>query len=266
MHEIDCQKELLLANLLETMRTFGRVRDSAEIWEDDGLLCIYSGFPGAVFNSVLLTKPVATEEELRLKLDYVHAMYQSRRARWSLWLVEYLVPPKILRRMRPLLESYGAGVVSQGVAMFAEQLTQPTRPLPNLDIIPVSTPASRFDFCHVMAVSFRTPLATFLDVYHTPGYWNGLMRGFVAYSGNRALATACVMPAHGVLGVYGVSVMPEMRRKGIGERIIRHSIEEVSRQTGLQASVLESSEIAESLYRRLGYRRIAGVSIYNESR
>lgn len=266
MHQIECQRELLLSNLLDTMRTFGAVRDSAEIWEEDGLLCIYSGFPGAVFNSVLLTKPVDSEEELRLKFDYVHALYQTRRARWSLWLVDYLVPPSLLRRMRPLLERYGAGVVSQGVAMFAEQLEPPTRALPALEIVPVSVPATRFDFCHVMAVSFRTPLATFLDVYHAPGYWQGQMRGFVAYSQNRALATACVMPAHGVLGIYGVSVMPDVRRKGIGERIIRHALNEVSRQTGLDATVLESSEIAESLYRRMGYRRISGVTIYNETR
>lgn len=266
MDEIEVQREFLLANLLDTMRTFATVRDSAEVWEDDGLLCIYSGLPGAVFNSVLLTRPVHSEAELKLKFDYVEAMYQRRRARWSLWLVEYLVPEKLLGRMQPMLEKFGTKVISRGAGMFAPGLAPATRKLPALEIYRVATPASRFDFCHVMAVAFRTPLATFLDVYHATDYWSGPMLGFVAYSGNRALGTACIMPAHGVLGVYGVSVLPEVQRNGIGEAVVRHAIEEVSARTGLRASVLESSEIAEALYRRMGYRRIAGVSVYNESR
>ncbi len=266
MDAIEAQRQLLLSNLLATMRTFSTVRDTAEVWEDDGLLCVYSGLPGAVFNSVLLTRPVDSEQELKLKFEYVEAMYQRRRSRWSLWLVDYLLQDKLLRRVPPMLERYGSMVVSRGAGMFTAELLPATRKLPSLEIFPVSAPASRFDFCHVMAVAFRTPLATFLDVYHTSDYWSGNMRGFVAYSGNRALGTTCIMPAHGVLGVYGVSVLPEVQRKGIGEAIVRHALEEVSKQTGLKASVLESSEIAEALYRRMGYRRISGVSVYNESR
>ena len=117
-----------------------------------------------------------------------------------------------------------------------------------------------------MAIAFKTPLNTFLDVYHTVEYWRSPMRGFVAYSANRAVATACVMPAHNVLGVYGVSVLPDVQRKGIGERTVRYALAQVAAETGLGASVLESSEIAHSLYRRMGYQKITGLSIYNETR
>lgn len=264
--EFEPQRALMLANLLDTMRTFASVRSGAQVWEDDGILCVYSGLPGAVFNSVLLTKPIRTEEELKLKFDYVDAMYRQRRARWSLWLTDYLVPGKILLRLKPMLDRYGATVVSRGSGMFAEQLLPTRKTLPKLEIIPVGIPATRFDFCHVMSVAFRTPLATFLDVYHNAEYWSGAIRGFLAYSGNRAVATTCIMPAHGVLGVYGVSVLPDVQRKGIGERIVRYALDEVGRQNGLKSAVLQSSEIAESLYRRMGFRRITSVSIYNETR
>ena len=266
MQSIDQQRDLLVANLLDTMRTFAGVRAEAEVWEEDGLLCVYSGLPGAVFNSVLLTKPVADERELKLKLDYVHARYQSRRARWSLWLVEHFVPARLHSRVLPLVELYGPKILLRGTGMFAADLKAPTRTLPSLQLHQVQSPASRFDFCHVMAVAFRTPLATFLDVYHASDYWRGPMRGFVAYSGNRAVATACVLPAHGVLGLYGVSVLPDVQHKGIGERTVRFAIDELASQTGLNASVLESSEVALGLYRRLGYSEVTGLSVYNESR
>lgn len=266
MQSLEQQKKLLVANLLDTMRTFARVRVEAEVWEEDGLLCVYSGLPGAVFNSVLLTKPVADEQELKLKLDYVHALYQSRRARWSLWLIEHFVPPHLLKKVHPLVECYGPKVLLRGTGMFAPSLAPASGTLPRLELHQVQSPASRFDFCHVMAVAFRTPLATFLDVYHASDYWQGPMHGFVAYSGNRAVATACVLPAHGVLGLYGVSVLPDVQRKGFGERTVRFAIEELVRQTGIEASVLESSEVALGLYRRLGYSEVTGLSVYNESR
>ncbi len=265
MQEIDRQRHLLLTNLLDTMRTFAIVKDTAEVWKEDGLLCIYSGFPGAIFNSVLLTSPVASTEELRIKFDYVQALYKSRRARWSLWLVEDLLSAKLLANLKPLLERYGLRPVSRGTGMFTPKLNLPLRTLPKLEIRSVEAPVTRFDFCHVMAVAFRTPLNTFLDIYHTVEYWRSPMRGFVAYSANRAVATACIMPAHGVLGVYGVSVLPDVQRKGIGERTVRYALAEVSSETGLEASVLESSEIALAFYRRMGYQPITGLSIYNET-
>lgn len=266
MHSIDQQKDLLVANLLDTMRTFAAVRAEGEVWEEDGLLCIYSGLPGAVFNSVLLTKPVTDERELKLKLDYAHALFNSRSARWSLWLIEHFVTPQLSKRVLALVECYGPKILLRGTGMFAAQLDPPTRTLPSLELHQVQSPASRFDFCHVMAVAFHTPLATFLDVYHASDYWKGPMHGFVAYSGNRAVATVCVLPAHGVLGLYGVSVLPDVQRKGFGERTIRFALEELMRQTGIQASVLESSEVALGLYRRLGYRELTGLSVYNEGR
>jgi len=266
LSDIDLQREILLANLIDTMRTFATVRDTAEVWVADGLLCIYSGLPGAIFNSVVLTSVVATEEELRLKFDYVQALYRSRRARWSLWLLEYLVPDHLLAKLPEILNGYGSKLVSRGIGMYARQLSHVSRPLPKLQIERIESPASRFDFSYVMAVAFRTPLSTFLDVYNSVDYWQSPMQGFVAYSANRAVATVCIMPASGALGVYGVSVLPEVQKKGIGERAVRFALEQVSAQTGLKTYVLESSEIAVNFYRRLGFEPVTEVCIYNETR
>lgn len=257
------QREKLRENLERTLETFAGVRTSGEVWRESGLLCVYSGMAGAVFNTVMLTEAVEEEEELRLKLEYVEAMYRARRARWSLWLLEYLLPQRLAMRAGRMMERYEGKRVSVGWGMYAARVAEPVRKLPRLVIERVEKPAQRFDFCHVMGMAFRTPLGVFLDVYNTETYWRRGMRGYVAYSGGRAVGTACVMAGAGVLGVYGVAVLPEVQRKGIGERVLRYAIGEAQRETGLEACVLESSEVAEGLYRRLGFEAVTGVSIYN---
>ncbi|WP_031500971.1 GNAT family N-acetyltransferase [Bryobacter aggregatus] len=260
------ERALLVANLFDMMRTFAGTRPGAAIWEEDELLCVYSGLPGAVFNSVLLKTPVRTEEELKIKLAYADALFRRQDARWSLWLVEHFVPDQLLGRVGRLVERYGLTTVLRGAGMVVEELTAPSRVLPQLEIRPVQAPAARFDFCHVMSVAFRTPLATFLDVYQSDNYWKGPLQGYVAYSGTRAVGTACVLATQGVVGIYGVSVLPDVQRKGIGQRLVRYVLDLTKQETGLSMSVLESSEAAMALYQHLGYRRITGVSVYNESR
>jgi GNAT superfamily N-acetyltransferase len=257
------ERDELRGNLEATLKTFAAVRSNGEVWEEEGLLCVYSGLPGAVFNTVMLTGEVNEESELLVKLDYVEAMYRTRRARWSLWLLDYLLPPPVAKKMERLMERYEGRRVSMGWGMHAERVFEQTRKLPRLEMIQVDRPAQRYDFCHVMAMAFRTPLGTFLDVYHNENYWRGGLRGYVAYSGGTAVGTACVMAASGVVGVYGVAVLPEMQRIGIGERVVRYVLGEARRESGYESCVLEASEMAEGLYRRLGFKAVTGVSIYN---
>jgi len=54
-----------------------------------------------------------------------------------------------------------------------------------------------------------------------------------------------------------------MQRIGIGERVVRYAIGEGQRETGNEECVLEASEMAAGLYRRLGFEAVTGVSVYN---
>ncbi|MFO0283852.1 MAG: GNAT family N-acetyltransferase [Acidobacteriota bacterium] len=257
------KRRQLRENLEATLRTFAAVRGSGEVWEEEGLMCVYSGLPGAVFNTVMLTEEVREERELAVKLEYVEAMYRARRARWSLWLLEYLLAPGVGEKVGRAMERYGGRKVSVGWGMHAAGIVKPRRKLPELEVVRVERPAQRYDFCQVMGMAFRTPLGTFLDVYHSECYWRVGLRGYVAYAGGMAVGTACVMGAAGVVGVSGVAVLPEMQRIGIGERVVRYAIGEGQRETGNEECVLEASEMAAGLYRRLGFEAVTGVSVYN---
>ena len=55
----------------------------------------------------------------------------------------------------------------------------------------------------------------------------------------------------GVLGIYGVTALPEARRRGYGTAMTRHTIEAAP----ALPAVLQPSTMAERLYARLGFRR-----------
>lgn len=105
--------------------------------------------------------------------------------------------------------------------------------------------------------------AAALGFGHTPGpafTWHGppllsddrlqLWRGRVQ---GETVAVAMGFAEAGVLGIYGVTTLPDARRRGFGTALTRHAI---AARPDMPA-VLQPSTMAESLYRRLGFREFA---------
>ena len=64
-------------------------------------------------------------------------------------------------------------------------------------------------------------------------------------------------------GVYitDVMTMPEARRQGLGEAIMRH-LHADARAAGATVSALTATTMAKPLYERLGYRQLGTVTLY----
>jgi ribosomal protein S18 acetylase RimI-like enzyme len=65
--------------------------------------------------------------------------------------------------------------------------------------------------------------------------------------------------AEGALGIYSLGTLPDYRRRGYGEALLRTVLAE--RREG-ELLVLESTEAGYPLYRRLGFREAAKFSVY----
>ncbi len=144
------------------------------------------------------------------------------------------------------------------------QLLAPQKPLRDLQVRPIVDRAQRYDFCFVMSRAFATALPTYVDAYEPARYWEGGLKGFLAYRDGRAVACACYCGSQDAVGLYGVATLPEEQGRGIGESLVRWILEEAYQETGLERFVLEANERATPLYRRIGFRPIARVAVYNE--
>ncbi|MFI5712427.1 GNAT family N-acetyltransferase [Kribbella sp. NPDC051620] len=87
-------------------------------------------------------------------------------------------------------------------------------------------------------------------------------RHYVGYLEDEPVATATVLLAAGVAGLYFVMTVPEARRRGIGAAITAAVLRE-ARDSGLEYAVLGSSPAGRSVYAGLGFRELCAVHLYD---
>jgi ribosomal protein S18 acetylase RimI-like enzyme len=86
-------------------------------------------------------------------------------------------------------------------------------------------------------------------------------RHYVGRLGNTPVASASLLLAAGVAGVYNVATAPEARRRGIGTALVRHALRE-TREAGYRVGILHASALGAGLYRRLGFAEYCTIDWY----
>jgi len=255
--------QIVNANLRSAMRFFGEATGSGEISSLDGATAIYSGLDYGVFNIALLegNSPEGLDG-LNERLAQCARYYAPRTKRWSFWLCDDVLDAFTRRRARALLMDHDLQPISQAPGMMAESLAPPVRRLPEIECHAVQDRATRQNFCALTAVSFDIPMAIAKAVYEPERAWCGDYRGFVATAGGKPVAIIATVTTREALGVYSLSTLPEWRRRGYGEALLRAAVESEQARTGIQRVVLQSTDAGYSLYRRLGFREVAKFSVY----
>jgi GNAT superfamily N-acetyltransferase len=134
------------------------------------------------------------------------------------------------------------------------------------DILPMAAPghpALRFerilngstiqDFAQLNCVSYDVPVETSLSLVKEHTLWHEHAYGFVAYEGDKPVSTATAIINEGCLFLFLVATMPEARRKGYGEAVVRQALQTAHEATGIRRTVLHATEAGYPVYLRLGY-------------
>jgi len=258
------------ANLRAAMRFFGEATGKGEIQHLDGAAAIYSGLDYGVFNIGLLERPTPALASplLRPRPDLEHcvescaAYFGARTPRWSFWLCEDLLERHERRRVRQTFEARAMRMISNPPGMYADALTPPAHRLPEIECCPAADARTREAFADITAVNFDIPPTVARAVYLPERAWAGAYRGFVGYAKGRAVSIVSVVAAANVLGVYSLSTLPEFRRRGYGEAVLRAALDRERARTGLEHIVLQSTDAGYSLYRRIGFRDVTRFSVW----
>lgn len=262
--------EALEANLRQSFRVLAEGRPRADIAELEGVSIASLGAAFQMFNAAFLSAPVASCEDLESRIRSAHDVFAARGLAWAFWIGEDWLDRPVRRVLTRVLESHGLHAVSEMPSMAAESLREPTRlsrawrPLPQLDVRRAECAGTMADFRAVGSVCFHVPAVWFGEVFDD-SLPSRPFTCWVAYRDSRPVATAATVVSDGVIGLYNVATVPEARGKGYAEVITRHAIASTARESGLRRVILQSTAQGERLYRRLGFREISRVVVFNSA-
>lgn len=250
-------------NLLQALRFFGRARRDANILDLPGVSLILCGLNYAAFNAALLAQPIDNNrEELTRAIRAAAEVFDSRNLRWTYWVCDDFLGPDLLLEAPQIFHRHGLHPLTEAPGMYTDRLAPAQRSLPAIDVRPVADDATRAAFSELMSTAFEIPRSISSMIYGTERAWTGDLHGFVGYSEGRAVTSAASIVTGGVAGIYSVATLPQFRRLGFAEAIMRRVIEEAERTQGIRATVLQATWSGISLYERLGYRPVTNFHVY----
>jgi len=249
-------------NLLEAMRFFGRARQNGDVLEQSGVCLVSCGLNYAAFNAAVLAEPVCADLNDLRRIEIPAGHYKSRNLRWTYWLCEDLLEGPTRRESKLLFHRLGLNPLTDPPGLFADRLAPPRRILPAVRVRRVEDEGTRNAFAHLTSVSFEIPAGICQDIYGSARAWTGSFEGYVGYVGEVAVTTTAAVVTKDVAGIYSVGTLPQCRRHGYAEAIMREVLRQVKERTGIEATVLQSTVSGFSLYEQMGYRKYTKFSVY----
>ena len=249
--------QLVDDNLRAAMRFFGQATGAGEVTALDGVQLVYSGLDYGVFNIGFLNRRVTPERDLASILGDCGRFYRKRHVRWSFWTCDDLMDPATRRLSREVFDQAGLRPISRAPGMTAVAFAPPIRPLPAIECRAVSDSFTRSAFTGLTSVCFDIPFPVARSVYESEPAWRGDYRGFVGLAGGEPVSIVALVRHAGVVGIYSLGTLPDYRRHGYGEALLRAAAAGIR-----EPLVLESTEAGYPLYRRLGFRDVTKFTVY----
>jgi len=248
-------------NLRESFRIIAASRRAGEMRELPGVSIASAGVAFQMFNAAFLSAPVQTEGDLARSILLASVQFNARGLEWSFWVCEDWLAPKAQRRLRQVFEKHGLRRTTELPGMVAEELLPPAQRLPGLEVERVRGGGAANDFRAIGSICFHVPLAWFNEVFDEDSVWERFA-AYVAYADGVPVSTAATVACGETIGVYNIATLPEHRRRGYGEAVMRYALAEAERECPSRTVVLQSTEAGLRLYERMGFRTVARFSVY----
>ncbi len=250
------------ANLQDCFRALAGGREHAEVRRLGGIHLISLGVRFQMFNAACLAFPVESEADFDRRLATASVHFGARGTEWSFWLCDGMLPDGVRRKAHRAFSRIGFNMATQMPGMLAGGLQPPSRPLPEIEIRQVKSLAELRDFCAIGSRCFRVPTDLFNEVFDHATLVREPFRAWVGYVHGRPVATSATIASGGSLGIYNVATLPEMRRAGYGEAILRASVAHEQEQHGPLPLTLQSTLSGLSLYERIGFEAVTNFRVW----
>jgi GNAT superfamily N-acetyltransferase len=242
-----------LHQFITTWKLIGKPFPQGDSTNKPGLAISWPNTHFPFYNPLFLTEQLTTADALQTRVQEA-AAYMRARPYGGLFVL--------------CLDNLSGSAKESMTAIPAQAKFVQTMPMTGMagDILPMEAPvhsALRFvriadnstiqAFAELNCVSYGVPIETSLSLVNEHTLWHEHAYGFVAYEGDKPAATATAIINDGCLFLFLVATMPDVRRQGYGEAVVRHALQTAYEATGIRRTVLHATDAGYPLYLRLGY-------------
>ncbi len=239
---------------------FGRWPHGALV-DDGGALRYETPIPHLPYNAVVRTQ--IEEDAADEVVSRVVESYRRRNVDFAWWVTPSSAPDDLGAR----LEAHGLRLVEHATGMSLD-LADGEAPQPRADVEYVEALDDDVlnDYTELIYAYWEIPeqwrqLVADVNAFWGPG--KAPAHRWVAYVDERPVGKALLSLAapEGVAAIYGMSVLPEVRGRGIASgltsTLLRHA-----RDVGCRRVVLHATEMAASVYARAGFVAQCPLAVY----
>jgi ribosomal protein S18 acetylase RimI-like enzyme len=220
--------------------------------EFGGVFAFVSDLPLSLFNGCVVVMPGGTRD-----LDAALR-----------WVVARRVPHRVF--VAAELET------ELGTVAAAHGLERDPVPYPGMVLHPIPDPPERPDDVDVRPIG-ESDRDEFLGVAEALGLPRDLAEGlfsrsflrdadvqaFIGRLGGRSVGYSLAIRSASATGVYNVGTLPSARRRGVGTALTWAAVA-VGRDAGFDCAVLQSSEMAVSMYEAMAFRTVAPYVVFRQ--
>jgi GNAT superfamily N-acetyltransferase len=237
---------------------YARCSGTGEVVDMDGLRIANARQPWFLMNAALLTEPVPSQANLAARARAAIEHFGREHHPWFLagsqqWLGDGA--PETLSRL-------GLTQALTVVGMVTAQLASPARPLPEVDARRIDDEQGRLALADLNAAVYDVSSAWVRGAVAGEALWHTPLYGYVAYVDGHPVSTAFAVPLNGILYVGYVATALAYRRRGLAELVMRRSLEDATRSTGITRTALHATAAGYPVYIRMGYRPVDEFVLY----
>jgi ribosomal protein S18 acetylase RimI-like enzyme len=249
------------SNLRESFRVVAAHRTAGELREMDGVSIASAGVAFQMFNAAFLSAPVCSEVQMDRRVAQAAVHFAARGQSWAYWVCDGWLESRTRRRLKQLFRKRNLYQAVELPGMLAESVLPPLRELPYVDVRRVASEPVKDAFCAIGSTCFNVPLPWFREVFDGNAVWNEFA-AYVGYVDGEPVSTAATVIGGGVVGVYNVATVPGYQRRGYGEAVMRHALEQARLEHGISRTILQATPQGFDLYQRMGYRTVTSVAVF----
>lgn len=237
------------AACLATERIRAEVVEGGEVVEVDGLVVALSNLPAPELNG---TRVAREPKDPARALAAARAVFRSRGHAFFGIEIEVGRHPRVEDAIRGMgLERVEAW---PAMAVGIDALP-PSDPPDGVAVRPVTELDELWAVHAIEVETFGTPAPVAERFVGRPMLEDDRVRMLLAWDGDRAVGEATGYLANGTVGVFGVGVIPDARRRGVGAGLTIAAARAFG--DGADLAWLQPSTMAASMYRRLGFETVS---------